>query len=147
MSISQIGFDQGPQGLSRSRERLDRLASSARIGPSPDSSGGERSKRVDVVRSGSEYHRLAAKHERARVLASTIRTMDGAMEAAITTIDEMKKTGALKPVALDVKDSATFRATVDKLTNSQRGVLVPADVFDMAVRERDAYRKAKGGRV
>jgi len=63
------------------------------------------------------------------------------------SIDEMKKTGALKPVALDVKDTAEFRATVDKLTNSQRGVLVPADVFDLAVRERDAYRKAKGGRV
>ena len=62
------------------------------------------------------------------------------------SIDEMKKTGLLKPVALDVKDSSTFRATVDKLTNSQRGVLVPADVFDLAVKERDAYRKAKGGR-
>jgi TRAP-type C4-dicarboxylate transport system substrate-binding protein len=62
------------------------------------------------------------------------------------SIDEMKKTGALKPVALDVKDSATFRATVDKMTNSQRGVLVPPDVFDLAVKERDAYRKAKGGR-
>ena len=59
------------------------------------------------------------------------------------SINEMKKTGALKPVALDVKDSATFRATVDKLTDSQRGVLVPADVFDLAVKERDAYRKAK----
>jgi len=62
------------------------------------------------------------------------------------SIDEMKKTGALKPVALDVKDSAAFRATVDKMTNSQRGVLVPPDVFDLAVKERDAYRKAKGGR-
>ena len=60
------------------------------------------------------------------------------------SIDQMKKTGLLKPVALDVKDSSTFRATVDKLTNSQRGVLVPADVFDLAVKERDAYRKAKG---
>jgi TRAP-type C4-dicarboxylate transport system substrate-binding protein len=59
------------------------------------------------------------------------------------SIDEMKKTGALKPVALDVKDTAEFRATVDKLTNSQRGVLVPADVFDLAVKERDAFRKAK----
>ncbi len=41
------------------------------------------------------------------------------------SIDEMKKTGALKPVALDAKDAVTFRATVDKLTNSQRGVLMP----------------------
>jgi len=37
----------------------------------------------------------------------------------------MKKTGALKPVALDANDTATFRATVDKLTNSTRGALVP----------------------
>ncbi len=62
------------------------------------------------------------------------------------SIDEMKKTGILKPIALDPKDAATFRATVDKLTTTQRGVLVPADVFDLAVKERDAYRKAKGGR-
>lgn len=62
------------------------------------------------------------------------------------SIDEMKKTGALKPVTLDSSDTATFRATVDKLTNTQRGVLVPADIFDLAVKERDAYRKAKGGR-
>lgn len=62
------------------------------------------------------------------------------------SIDEMKKTGALKPVTLDAKGIAEFRATVDKLITSQRGVLVPADVFDLAVKERDAYRKAKGGR-
>jgi TRAP-type C4-dicarboxylate transport system substrate-binding protein len=62
------------------------------------------------------------------------------------SIDEMKKTGALKPVALDAKGIAEFRATVDKLIISQRGVLVPADVFDLAVKERDAYRKAKGAR-
>jgi hypothetical protein len=61
------------------------------------------------------------------------------------SIDEMKKSGVLKIVALDGKDTATFRETVDKLTTSQRGVLVPADVFDLAVKERDAYRKAKGG--
>jgi TRAP-type C4-dicarboxylate transport system substrate-binding protein len=62
------------------------------------------------------------------------------------SIDEMKKTGILKPVALDAKDSVAFRATVDKLTSTQRGGLVPADVFDLAVKERDAYRKAKGGK-
>jgi TRAP-type C4-dicarboxylate transport system substrate-binding protein len=61
------------------------------------------------------------------------------------SIDEMKKTGALKPIALDVKDTSAFRSTVDTLTNSMRGALVPNDVFDLAVKERDAYRKAKGG--
>jgi TRAP-type C4-dicarboxylate transport system substrate-binding protein len=62
----------------------------------------------------------------------------------VKSIDEMKKTGILKPVALQGKDTASFRETVDKLTSSMRGALVPADVFDLAVRERDAYRKAKG---
>ena len=61
------------------------------------------------------------------------------------SIDEMKKTGTLKPVALDGKDTAAFRATGDRLTSSMRGALVPNDVFDLAARERDAYRKAKGG--
>jgi TRAP-type C4-dicarboxylate transport system substrate-binding protein len=69
---------------------------------------------------------------------------DQAPDLDAKSIDEMKKTGILKPVALDGKDTAAFRATVDKLTTTQRGALVPADVFDLAVRERDAYRKAKG---
>jgi len=128
MSISQIGFDQGPQGLSRSRERLDRLASSARFGASPDPSGAHRAERTDVVRNGSEYHRLAANHERARVLASTIRTMDRAMEAAMTTIDEMKKTltSIVKdfppyPVGSEervhrLRDFAALRAMIERLT-------------------------------
>lgn len=62
------------------------------------------------------------------------------------SIDEMKKTGVLKLATLDPNDAPAFRATVDKMTNNQRGVLVPADVFDLAVKERDAFRKARGGR-
>lgn len=92
MSISHIRFDLGPQSLSRSREHLDRLASSANVGPSPNPSGDDQTKRAGVVRNGSELHRLVALHDRARVLASTIRTMDQAMEAATSTIESMKKT-------------------------------------------------------
>ena len=62
------------------------------------------------------------------------------------SIDEMKKSGVLKPTALDAKDSGTFHATVDKMINTLRGAIVPADVFDLAVKERDAYRKAKSAR-
>lgn len=58
------------------------------------------------------------------------------------SIDEMKKAG-LKVVTLSASELASFRATAEKVTNTQRGFLVPADVFDAAVRERDAYRKAK----
>ncbi|HPK72854.1 MAG TPA: TRAP transporter substrate-binding protein DctP [Vicinamibacterales bacterium] len=82
--------------------------------------------------------------EVARLMEKQIGEQAPALDAK--SIDEMTKTGVLKLVALDASDATTFRATVDKLTSTQRGVLVPADVYDMAVRERDAFRKARGGR-
>jgi TRAP-type transport system periplasmic protein len=57
-------------------------------------------------------------------------------------IDEMKKNG-LNIVAVDAKNLAEFHAAAEKVTSTQRGFLVPPDVFDAAIRERDAYRKAK----
>lgn len=128
MSISRIGFDQGPQGLSWSRERLDRLTSSANVLPLPKSSGDDQAERAGVVRNGSEYYRLAALHDRARVLASTIRTMDQAMEAATLTIGAMKKTlnSIIKdfppyPVGSEERvkrlhDFAALRAMIERLT-------------------------------
>jgi TRAP-type C4-dicarboxylate transport system substrate-binding protein len=41
----------------------------------------------------------------------------------------------------DAKTLATFRAESERLVTTMRGTLVPADVYDMALRERDAYRK------
>jgi TRAP-type C4-dicarboxylate transport system substrate-binding protein len=82
--------------------------------------------------------------EAARQMEKQIQDQAPGLDAK--SIDEMKKTGALKPITLDAKGIAKFRATVDKLISSQRGVLVPADVFDLAVKERDAYRKAKSAR-
>jgi TRAP-type transport system periplasmic protein len=46
-------------------------------------------------------------------------------------------------VTLDPAADVQFRAEADKMTASQRGTMVPADVFDAAVRERDAFRKTK----
>ena len=46
-------------------------------------------------------------------------------------------------VTLDAAATAQFRAEADKMTASQRGTLVPADVFDAAVRERTAFRQSK----
>jgi len=62
------------------------------------------------------------------------------------SIDEMTKSGVLKPTTLDAKDSGTFHATVEEMINTLRGAIVPADVYDLAVKERDAYRKAKSAR-
>lgn len=57
-------------------------------------------------------------------------------------IREMTANG-LKVIALDAKAAAEFRAAADKMTVSQRGSMIPGDVYDLAVKERDAYRKKR----
>lgn len=51
------------------------------------------------------------------------------------------KTRGLTVNTPDAKTMAAFRAEADRLVGTMRGTLVPADVYDAAVRERDAYRK------
>ena len=41
----------------------------------------------------------------------------------------------------DAKTLAAFRAESERLVTTMRGALVPADVYDAALRERDAFRK------
>jgi TRAP-type transport system periplasmic protein len=50
----------------------------------------------------------------------------------------------LQVIKLDPKATAEFRAAATDLIRTMRGGMVPADVFDMALAERDAYRKSKG---
>ena len=44
----------------------------------------------------------------------------------------------------DAKTAADFRAAANKLNAAMRGNMVPADIYDLAVATRDAYRKSKG---
>src|SRR5262245_6485543 len=53
------------------------------------------------------------------------------------------KTRGLTVTSLDPKTTAAFRAEADGFVKSMRGGMVPADVFDAAVRERDAFRKTQ----
>ena len=50
----------------------------------------------------------------------------------------------LQVIKLDQKATSEFRAAATDLIKTMRGGMVPADVFDMALAERDAYRKSKG---
>jgi TRAP-type C4-dicarboxylate transport system substrate-binding protein len=61
------------------------------------------------------------------------------------SITQMKAAG-LNVVTLDARALAEFKAAADELVKTQRGGMVPADVYDAAVRERDAFRRAKAGR-
>jgi TRAP-type C4-dicarboxylate transport system substrate-binding protein len=53
------------------------------------------------------------------------------------------KTRGLTVITPDPKALAGFRAEADRLVATIKGTLVPADVYDLAQRERDAYRKTK----
>jgi TRAP-type C4-dicarboxylate transport system substrate-binding protein len=60
--------------------------------------------------------------------------------SAVTTMTQRGMT----VTKLDAKALAEFRAAAEKLVASSRGTMVPADIFDQAVQERDAFRKTKG---
>jgi hypothetical protein len=53
------------------------------------------------------------------------------------------KTRGLTVTSLDPKTTAAFRAEAEGFVKSMRGQMVPTDVFDAAVRERDAFRKTQ----
>jgi TRAP-type transport system periplasmic protein len=61
-----------------------------------------------------------------------------------TAVVEMKKRG-LKVVAVSAANAAQFRAAADQFATGMKGIRVPADVLDMARRERDAFRARTGG--
>ena len=54
------------------------------------------------------------------------------------------KTRGLQITTLDPKATADFRSAAEKLVPTLKGSIVPADIYDMAVQERDAFRKTKG---
>jgi TRAP-type C4-dicarboxylate transport system substrate-binding protein len=61
-----------------------------------------------------------------------------------TAVVEMQKRG-LKVNAVAPANAAQFRATAEQFAGSMKGVRVPADILDMARRERDAFRARSGG--
>jgi hypothetical protein len=50
-------------------------------------------------------------------------------------------TRGLQVITLDPKAAAEFRSAASQLSQSMRGSMVPPDIYDMAVKERDAVRK------
>jgi TRAP-type C4-dicarboxylate transport system substrate-binding protein len=53
------------------------------------------------------------------------------------------KTRGLTVTTLDPKAAASFRTEAEGFVKTMRGNMVPADVYDAAVRERDAFRKTQ----
>jgi TRAP-type transport system periplasmic protein len=53
------------------------------------------------------------------------------------------KTRGLQVTSIDPKTAAAFRAEAEAFVKTMRGQMVPADIYDAAVRERDAFRKTQ----
>jgi TRAP-type C4-dicarboxylate transport system substrate-binding protein len=53
------------------------------------------------------------------------------------------KTRGLTVTTLDANAIAAFRVEAEKLVTTMRGNMMPADMYDIALRERDAFRKMK----
>ena len=61
-----------------------------------------------------------------------------------SSIKAMVTSGGLQVITLDAKAAGEFRAAATQLNTTMRGSMVPADIYDAAVQERDAFRKSKG---
>jgi TRAP-type C4-dicarboxylate transport system substrate-binding protein len=59
------------------------------------------------------------------------------------SIAAMKSRG-LTVTELDPKAAADFHAAAEQMLKTMRASMIPADVYDLAVQERDAFRKSKG---
>ena len=77
----------------------------------------------------------------AKVMETRIRADGPKQDADSLTAMQARGLEVIKP---DAKTSADFRAAATKLNTSMRGNMVPADIYDLAVATRDAYRKSKG---
>ena len=75
------------------------------------------------------------------VLENRIRAEAGPQDAK--SVQEMQARG-LEVIKLDAKGAEEFRSAARQLITTMRGGMVPADIYDMALQERDAFRKSKG---
>jgi TRAP-type C4-dicarboxylate transport system substrate-binding protein len=77
----------------------------------------------------------------AQALETRVRADAPAQDAE--SVKQMAARG-LQVITLDPKAASEFRNAANQLVSTMRGSMVPPDVFDMAVQERDALRKSKG---
>jgi TRAP-type C4-dicarboxylate transport system substrate-binding protein len=77
----------------------------------------------------------------AQALETRVRAEAPAQDAE--SVKVMSSRG-LQVITLDPKALGEFRAAAGQLVTTMRGSMVPADVYDIALQERDAFRKAKG---
>jgi TRAP-type transport system periplasmic protein len=99
-----------------------------------------------LIMSNSAWNKISAEDQ--GKIAAAARVLEDKVHAAIPKMDAdaiaaMQSRG-LQVIKADAKAAAEFRAAAAQLVTTMRGDMVPADVFDMAVKARDAARKTAG---
>jgi hypothetical protein len=59
-------------------------------------------------------------------------------------VDEMRKRG-LKVNPVSPTAVVEWRAAAEQFARGMRGAMIPVDILEMAMRERDAFRKGTAG--
>lgn len=98
-----------------------------------------------IVVTNTAWNRVSAE-DRAKLIEAA-----KAFEKRMNTDAPAQDAGAVKAMVargltvtpLDPKARAEFQAAAEKLVASARGTMVPDDVFNQAIQERDAFRKTK----
>jgi TRAP-type C4-dicarboxylate transport system substrate-binding protein len=90
-----------------------------------------------------------AEADRQQILVVAKKIQDG-LERDVPQQDdqaraEMLKRG-LKVTAPDAANTKAFRDMADKFAVSMRGLIVPVEVYDQGLREREAFRKSRGAK-
>ena len=97
-----------------------------------------------TVMTDAAFNKISA-DDRAKILAAAS-TMEQQINSQAPALDSKSisamTSAGLQVVKLDPKTAAEFRTAAEKLGATLRGGMIPADVYDLAVRERDAFRKA-----
>jgi TRAP-type C4-dicarboxylate transport system substrate-binding protein len=99
-----------------------------------------------LIVSQASWNRISAE-DRAKMTAAA-QAMENRVRAEAPAQDaesvRVMTSRGLQVIALDAKALGEFRAAADQLVKTMRGSMVPADIYDMALQERDAFRKSKG---
>ncbi len=99
-----------------------------------------------MIISNTAWNRISAEDKvkvnaAAQALEKRVRAEAPGQDAE--SVKQMTARG-LQVITLDPKAAAEFRNAANQLVSTMRGTMVPTEVFDMAVQERDSLRKSKG---
>jgi len=99
-----------------------------------------------MIISNTAWNRISAEDRPKVTAAAQALEKRVRAEAPVQDAESVKQMVArgLQVITLDPKAAAEFRGAANQLLSTMRGSMVPADVYDMAIQERDSLRKSKG---